>query len=79
MVYDPGVWVIWTGCALMVIGLYLAFFMSHRRIWGRIDGKEGRLTVLLAGSASKNREGFGEELGRLADRVAGRAEDKKQA
>jgi cytochrome c biogenesis protein len=79
VVYDPGVWVIWTGCALMVIGLYFAFFMSHRRVWGRIDGKKGSLTVLLAGSASKNREGFGEELGRLADRVAGRAEDKKQA
>jgi cytochrome c biogenesis protein len=51
---DPGVWVVWLGCALMVIGISMAFFMSHRRIWARIadDG------VTIGGSASKNPAGF---------------------
>ena len=52
---DPGVWVVWLGCALMVVGICIAFFMSHKRVWIRIAG--GR--VVMAGSASKNPTGFG--------------------
>jgi cytochrome c biogenesis protein len=52
---DPGVWVVWLGCTLMVIGIAMAFFMSHKRIWIRISAN-GR--VVVAGSASKNQPGF---------------------
>jgi len=51
---DPGVLVVWLGCLLMVVGICMAFFMSHKRIWARIaDG-----VVTLGGSASKNPTGF---------------------
>ena len=30
---DPGVWVVWTGFALILIGLYINFFMYFRRIY----------------------------------------------
>lgn len=52
---DPGVNVVWTGCTLMVVGIIMAFFMSHKRIWVRI-GSNGR--VVVAGSASKNQPAF---------------------
>jgi cytochrome c biogenesis protein len=64
---DPGVWVVWLGCALMVIGISMAFFMSHRRIWIRI-GTNGR--VVVAGSASKNQPGFQGTFDELTDRIA---------
>jgi cytochrome c biogenesis protein len=51
---DPGVLVVWLGCLLMVIGICMAFFMSHKRIWARIS--DGIVTV--GGSASKNPAGF---------------------
>ena len=51
---DPGVWVVWLGCTLMVIGIGIAFFLSHRRVWIRIA--HGKIT--LAGAASKNPAGF---------------------
>jgi cytochrome c biogenesis protein len=51
---DPGVWVVWLGCALMVVGICMAFFLSHRRIWVRVT--HGRVT--MGGSASKNPAGF---------------------
>jgi cytochrome c biogenesis protein len=51
---DPGVWVVWFGCALMTIGICMAFFMSHNRYWIRIaNGK-----AVLGGSASKNPAAF---------------------
>lgn len=51
---DPGVWVVWTGCFLMVAGCCMAFFMSHRRVWIRV--RKGQVT--LGGSANKNQPGF---------------------
>ena len=51
---DPGVWIVWFGCALMTIGIYLAFFFSHNRLWIRISG--GR--AVMGGTASKNPAAF---------------------
>ncbi len=51
---DPGVWVVWVGCILMMVGIYAAFFMSHRRIWVRVEN--GIITI--GGNASKNQGGF---------------------
>ncbi|RQW76709.1 MAG: cytochrome c biogenesis protein ResB, partial [Geobacter sp.] len=51
---DPGVWVVWVGCALMIVGICIAFFLSHKRIWVRVTN--GRVTV--GGTASKNQAAF---------------------
>jgi cytochrome c biogenesis protein len=51
---DPGVWVVWSGCALMIIGICMAFFLSHKRIWIRVAN--GRVTI--GGTASKNQPAF---------------------
>lgn len=51
---DPGVWIVWLGCALMTIGICMAFFLSHNRIWIRITG--GR--AVMGGTASKNPAAF---------------------
>lgn len=62
---DPGVWVVWLGCFLMVVGIIMAFFMSHRRVWARIadDG------VTVGGSASKNPAGFEMQFDELVQKL----------
>ena len=56
---DPGVNVVWLGCALMVVGIIMAFFLSHQRVWIRLSpSPDGRVEVVLAGSASRNRIAF---------------------
>lgn len=76
VVYDPGVWVIWTGCTLMVLGLWFAFFSSHRRIWVRLQEEGGVTAVALAGNANKNRESFSEAFERLGDAIHAAATDR---
>ena len=62
---DPGVEVVWLGCFMMVIGIYMAFFISHRRIWVRIqDG-----TVTVGGNASKNPGAFQLTFERIVERL----------
>ncbi|MFZ2948471.1 MAG: cytochrome c biogenesis protein ResB [Desulfuromonadaceae bacterium] len=51
---DPGVWVVWLGCTLMVIGIIIAFFMSHKRIWVIVSKGHAR----VYGNASKNQAAF---------------------
>ncbi|MCL1927060.1 MAG: cytochrome c biogenesis protein ResB [Syntrophorhabdaceae bacterium] len=56
---DPGVNVVWVGCVLMVLGIMMAFFMSHRRVWLRLSRRaDGRLEAILAGDANRNRLAF---------------------
>lgn len=62
---DPGVWVVWLGCALMVVGIFAAFFMSHRRIWVRIQNG----AVTIGGNASKNQASFQVFFDQLVDRL----------
>lgn len=51
---DPGVWVVWLGCTLMVLGIGIAFFMSHKRIWVVVSKGHAR----MYGNTSKNQAGF---------------------
>jgi cytochrome c biogenesis protein len=65
---DPGVWVVWIGCGLMIFGLIVSFFFSHQKVWVRIPKSPGG-EIVLAGSANKNRVGFEKTFGELVDGV----------
>jgi cytochrome c biogenesis protein len=63
---DPGVNIVWLGCALMVVGIIMAFFLSHQRVWVRLSpSPDGRVEVVLAGSASRNRLAFEKKFERI--------------
>ncbi|MBC8208378.1 MAG: cytochrome c biogenesis protein ResB [Desulfobulbaceae bacterium] len=66
---DPGVWTVYVGFTLMIIGLLMAFFMSHRRLWIHIREEDGKTLVLMSGSANKNRGAFEKTFSALADQV----------
>ena len=65
---DPGVWVVWMGCALLILGLIVSFFFSHQRVWVRIPKVSGK-EIVIAGSTSKNRVGFEKTFQQLVDGV----------
>ncbi|MBI4823434.1 MAG: cytochrome c biogenesis protein ResB [Nitrospirae bacterium] len=52
---DPGVWMVYLGCIIMSIGLYVAFFMSHRKLWLRLTQEKGNTKADIAASVNKNR------------------------
>ena len=63
---DPGVWIVYLGCLVMAIGLYIAFFMSHARVWIRIREEKDKTRLTIAASINKNRIAFDRRLDRLA-------------
>lgn len=62
---DPGVWVVWIGCILMILGIYGAFLMSHRRIWIRITDTD----ITVAGHTNKNQAAFASTFEEFAEEV----------
>lgn len=62
---DPGVWVVWIGCIMMCVGLCIAFFMSHKRIWIVLQQGHAR----IYGNASKNQPAFQTEFETLAEEL----------
>ncbi|MCX5805745.1 MAG: cytochrome c biogenesis protein ResB [Proteobacteria bacterium] len=58
---DPGIWVVWTGFASILFGLYINFFIYYRKVYIRktSDG------IIVAGHAFRNQEAFREEFEKL--------------
>ncbi len=59
---DPGVWLVYTGCLFMLLGLFIAFFLSHRKIYALVQSNEGGTRVLFVGEANKNKVGFADKF-----------------
>ena len=62
---DPGVWYVYFGCGLMIFGLFVVFFLSHRRIWAYLSEEDAKTKIILAGSANKNKIGLDKDVDAL--------------
>jgi cytochrome c biogenesis protein len=73
---DPGVWFIWIGASLMLIGFIITFYFSHQQVWVWVRGEKGlkgedRPEILVGGIAHKNRMAFVRKMEQLTDKVQG--------
>jgi cytochrome c biogenesis protein len=66
---DPGVWPVYIGCMMMLFGLIVAFFLSHKRIWVYIYEEASKTKVLVAGSSNKNKTGFENMFDALVEKL----------
>ncbi|MBW2092703.1 MAG: cytochrome c biogenesis protein ResB [Deltaproteobacteria bacterium] len=66
---NPGVWLIWTGCGLLMVGSLMTFFFSHQKLYlGLIpEGKQSR--IIIGGSAHRNQGSFKIKFERLRDQL----------
>lgn len=73
VVKDPGVWVVYSGFMVMIVGIIITFFMSHQRLCVDISRKGSKSRVMVAGTANKNKLGMGIKAKKLA-RLLGKPE-----
>lgn len=62
---DPGVSFVYAGFLLIIIGLFAAFFMSHRTVYIHLSKTKKGFNVKVAGRANKNPVGMEKELDQL--------------
>ena len=62
---DPGVGLIWLGCALVTAGFFLAFYWPPREIRVVLEEAQGRVELAAGGQAAKSRDPFQAEFDAL--------------
>ncbi|MEJ2690993.1 MAG: cytochrome c biogenesis protein ResB [Deltaproteobacteria bacterium] len=67
---DPGVWEVYIGCTIMLLGLLVAFFMSHRRLWVDVASGNSRSRITLGGQSNKNKVGFDNIFADLEEKIS---------
>ena len=64
---DPGVYLVYLGFILMVVGCYIAFFMSHQSLCVEVvKTNEDSCQVMVYGNANKNRMGMAMTIKKIA-------------
>ena len=66
---DPGVWLVYSGCLLMLVGLFIAFFLSHRKIYALVQPHDLGSRILFAGEANKNKVGFADKFAHFISKL----------
>lgn len=67
---DPGVWIVYGGFILMIIGCYITFFMSHQQICIELVHNGKKTEVIVTGTANKNKSGMQVKVTGFADALA---------
>jgi cytochrome c biogenesis protein len=67
---DPGVWLVYAGFIIMIIGCYITFFMSHQRACIEIIKGKAKSRVIVTGTANKNKMGMQQRVKKLSDKLA---------
>ena len=70
-VRDPGTPLVAAGAALLIVGLMVAFFFSHRRLWIRVEPRKGKSRIAVAGTCNRDDVGLEGELQRLMTEIRG--------
>jgi len=65
---DPGVWYVYAGCTLMLLGMLIVFSLSHKRIWVYVTTEGNNAGLLVCGTSNKNKAGFEMEFEKLVKR-----------
>ena len=68
---DPGVWIVYTGFLVMIIGCFVTFFMSHQRFCIEAVNSGKRIRVTVSGTSNKNKLGMQARIEKLAKKLTG--------
>ena len=66
---DPGVWVVYCGFILMIIGCYITFFTSHQQICIELVQTGKKTEVIVVGTANKNKSGMQAKVTGFANKL----------
>jgi len=67
---DPGVLVVYSGFIVMIIGCFVTFFMSHKRLCIEVIKTGNKTKVMVVGTANKNKLGMQARVKKFSQKLA---------
>jgi len=74
----PGKDTVYLGCVMLILGIFMMFYIQHRRCWAWIGKTDKGVEIIFAGSSNRNERDFAEEFDRISEQVAARLGMNKQ-
>ncbi|MCP4673147.1 MAG: cytochrome c biogenesis protein ResB [Desulfobacula sp.] len=70
---DPGVWYVYSGFILMIVGCWVTFFMSHESYFIEIKKKQGKTSrVCFSGTTNRNQQSLKLKIKKYAVKLKGK-------
>ena len=66
---DPGVWLVYCGFILMIVGCFITFFMSHQRICVEVLKSGQHSSVIVTGITNKDKPGMQNKIDKISKRL----------
>jgi len=73
---DPGIWVVYAGFILMIVGIYITFFMSHQQICVDVASQGNKSRIMVSGTSNKNKLGMRKKVKKLSEHLIGLTTDE---
>jgi len=70
--YSAGASVVYAGFTLLVMGVFIMFYTSHRRVWAWLAVEQGSPHLVIAGTGNRRQSEFAREFAELQRQIAGR-------
>jgi len=67
---DPGVWLVYMGFIVMILGCYITFFMSHQQFCVEVLEKANCCRVIVTGKANKNKLSVQGKVKKISEKLA---------
>jgi len=65
----PGKALVYPGCALLVLGVFLMFYAPQRRLWAWVEPSDKGVRLVLAGHAIRNKMDFAKQYKQLQKQI----------
>ncbi len=62
MTRSPGKYIVYLGCALLIVGIFMLFYIHPRRVWVMVTNTSQGATVLYGGSDNRKSPDFAREF-----------------
>lgn len=70
---DPGIWYVYSGFVLMIIGCWITFFMSHQSYFIEIEKSlENKSKISLSATTNRNSQGMKLKIKKIATKLKGK-------
>jgi len=66
---SPGKNVVYLGCVLLILGVFMMFYITHQRLWVMIRPEGQGSRVMLAGMGNRNQRDFSKVFDSLGDEL----------
>lgn len=66
---SPGKPTVYFGCALLIIGVFVLFYLPQRRLWVRVNKESNGSKLLLAGMSNRNPREFDQYFEQIAQQL----------